>query len=98
MEDYWDKRAKDPRLLALFVTIANTIYQLLQFLKEMSTRQMVMNSIYTVISLIIFALIFYSYKKSNFTKEIRCAFMIMSIRNVCRLYDFEATRDTMPGP
>ena len=90
---YWDNCNSDCRKTALTLNVANLLYQIQNIINpKEDSDQVVINIIYTLISLIIFVIIYLSNKEKYGIKFSYYSLILIILRNVIRLLDFENTQ------
>jgi hypothetical protein len=90
VEDAYVRRIKDLRVFMLVALVANIYFQAIEISTDMSTRLIVMQSIYwlaTFIASYFYALSF----QRDILRMVFYSYITYTFRNILRLYDFEMT-------
>ena len=95
---YWDNCNSDCRKIALAWNVCNCLFQLNGIINPIEgSDQLIVNILYTLLSLIIFVIIYLSYKEKYGIKFCYHSLILIIFRNIFRLLDFENTKTFMSG-
>jgi len=89
IQSYWDKRIKEPFLFTLLISLTDFSGDIGSLIEPYNDAHFRVNCIYCVNSMLIFAAILPSLWSTKYIKNIRFGFMLLTTRNVYRLFDFE---------
>ena len=93
MEDYWDRRLRNPKLAVVAVTVCNLYFQIYNIKNPLTELARYVNIGYTVISFLTVLLVAPSFVNRKYNKYVRYGFMLAAIRNIIFVYNISDTRD-----
>ena len=92
-QNYWHKRFRIPRGVCLLVNAMNLFMQARAVLSPLSKAQLVLDTCFTVNSIIIFALILPSFLNREYIKYVRFGFMLFALKQIIWVFDLSGQRE-----
>ena len=95
IEDYWERRMRNPRMGCIIINICNLVFQVQSIANPLTWEHYIVSWAFTINSILILLATLPSYWNKSYNKFVRYGFMLVSARQVIYLFNLSNQKDTM---